>query len=99
MLEDRGWSRHCGHGGQLQRLFGVSFGYLRYTQGVGEIESKGETSENLWPHKGSILCFVAKRSSSPGPPLEGNSLTPPPEPLEKRFQWLHLRQYRRDREQ
>ena len=61
------------------------------------IQSKGETSENVWPHEVSILCFVAKRSSSPS--SEENSLTAPQEPLEKRFQWFHLRQYCRDREQ
>ena len=67
MLEDRKWSPHCGHGGQLQRLSRVSFGCLGYTQEIGEVESKGETSENVWPHEGSIMCFVAKRSSSPRP--------------------------------
>ena len=96
-LEDCRWSHHCGHGGQLQRLSRVSFGCLGYTQEIGEVESKGETSENVWPHEVSILCFVAKRSSSPS--SEENSLTAPQEPLEKRFQWFHLRQYCRDREQ
>ena len=93
MLEDCGWSCHCGDrgGGQLQRLFGVRLGYVRYTQEIGEIERKGKTSENLWPHKGSMrgphkgsIVFCCQEKQLPRTPVGGKQSYPTPRtPREK----------------